>query len=159
VTNIIVAYSKNRIIGNIGKIPWKIKEDVEFFKNQTMGHPVIMGRKTWDSISDKFRPLKGRLNIVVTHFQIDIVSCFSYLDHAIKYAQNYDKDIYIIGGASIYKQSLDMGIVDRIIASEIKIDYEGDSHFPKLDNQWKSKLVKSYEEFDVVEYTKVGVYL
>jgi len=152
--NIIVAYTKqNRVIGNQGQIPWSIPDDMRHFRWTTTGHPVIMGRKTWNSIC----PLKNRLNIVVTHSVIKNVDCFPDLEHAVTYAQDHDDEVYIIGGESIYKQALDIGIVDRVIASEIYSDYEGDRFFPELSRSvWKPNLLEVRDDFEIVEYLKVS---
>ncbi len=154
--NIIVAYTKlNRVIGYKNKIPWKI-QDMAHFVSLTERHPVIMGRKTWDSIPSGFRPLKNRLNIVISHNVIRGIDCFHDLGHAVDFARNFDEEIYIIGGESIYREALWLDCVDKVIASEIHKDYYGDRFFPELDNyEWSATLVVEHEEFNIVEYVRV----
>jgi len=136
--NIIVARSKNNIIGNQRKIPWHIKEDLQHFKKTTIDCPVIMGRKTWDSLCKK--PLPNRLNIVLSKsytnngIMLDNKT-FGFNDYLkanlfIKDLYEffiYNLPIYVIGGEQIY--NLYLPIVDNIILSAIPEDFEGDSYF------------------------------
>lgn len=131
----IVAMAENRIIGRAGGMPWHIPEDFKFFKSTTMGHAMIMGRKTWESIG---RPLPGRLSVVVTRnpdFKVppDVV-VKPNLDDAIKFCEeNQDKwgsECFIVGGGELYKQSLSK--VDRIYLTEIHQNIEGDTKYPEI---------------------------
>lgn len=137
--SIITAISQNYVIGKDNKLPWNIPQDLRRFRDLTKFHPVIMGRKTYESIG---KPLPNRKNIVVTRdvnsFQIEKdVILLDNLTNSIEVAKEIDTDeIFIIGGSSIYKQSL--GLVDRIYLTLIHKIYEGDSYFP------------DYSEFDVV---------
>lgn len=132
---LIVAYSRNRIIGKDNTLPWRLPGDLKHFKQQTLGHPVIMGRRTWESLG---RPLPGRLNIVVSKSGLgsfEGARVASSLEQAIELVQDADL-AYVIGGANLYAQSL--GIVDSIIATEIDAEIEGDAYFPLLEkDQWK----------------------
>jgi dihydrofolate reductase len=158
---IIVAYDKNRVIGNKGEIPWHLTDDLKRFQRVTMGHSVIMGRRTWDSIPRGFRPLPGRTNVVISrgeplikHNEIWVGS----MTEAISASQTFGgsfKDIFIIGGESIYKQALDQKLVHKVIASEVKGEHEGDTFFPELEGQWDREVVEKFDEFDVVEYRRV----
>ncbi len=132
---LIVAYSRNRTIGINNTLPWRLPGDLKHFKQQTLGHPVIMGRLTWESLG---RPLPGRLNIVVSRKGLGLfegAQVASSLEKAIDLAR--DTDIaYVIGGANLYAQAL--AIVDSIVATEIDADIDGDAHFPALDpTQWR----------------------
>lgn len=141
---IIAAMSRdNCIIGNNGKLPsWKIKEDMARFRKLTTGHPVIMGRKTWDSL-DKYRPLPNRANIVVTR-QTDYVApgaaVVHSLEEAIGLASSLDhKEIYVIGGEEIYRQGL--RYADVMHLTYVEGEFEGDTFFPGFDpSEWEEVL-------------------
>lgn len=159
---IIVAMTKDRVIGKDNSIPWYIKEDLKNFKEVTMGHPVIMGRKTWDSIPEKFRPLTGRVNIVISR-KADpknnkpgkLYWANSY-EEAINIAHNVDGapvDTYIIGGSTVYKRALPEA--DRLYISWIKKDYEGDTQFPEIDfSKWMEEESNEYAEFVFTKYRR-----
>jgi dihydrofolate reductase len=131
----IVAMSENRIIGRSGGMPWHIPEDFKFFKATTMGHAMIMGRKTWESIG---RPLPGRLTIVVTKshdFSTPSgVVVKDSIDSAIQYCMDHQKtwgdECFIVGGGEIYKQSL--SLVDRIYLTIVHQSVDGDTEYPAL---------------------------
>jgi len=161
---IFVAYNKNFVIANqYGKIPWHIAEDLKFFKEYTMGKPCIMGRKTWESIPEKFRPLPGRENIIVTKnpesFQIDqsFVCARPTVETALKTARVFEREICVIGGGEIYKYFIENNLVDRVVASEIKEyqDVQGSVFFPDLKKiGWNCYLEKEFDEFNVYQYVK-----
>lgn len=186
----IVAYNGNFVIGNnMGKVPWHIPEDMKFFRETTMGHPVIMGRKTWDSIPTKFRPLPGRDNIIVTsgHRNFDFsasnhnrythgedctvpwtptcqlkrfeMAACATVELAISLGKQFDPDgeVFITGGAQVYAYCIDNGLVDRVLASEIKnhLDVEGATFFPDLKKQgWIGKVYREFDQFTVFEYRR-----
>ena len=140
--SLIVAHSSNRVIGIDGQLPWHIPEDLKYFKAITTGKPIIMGRKTFDSIG---KPLPGRLNIIITkNTDLIIEECVvvNNLEAAITEAKNYLKmqdseqeEIFIIGGAQIFKQS--MQFVNKIYITEVHAEYEGDVFFGELSsNDW-----------------------
>ena len=133
---IVLAISLNWVIGNKGKLPWppgKLRADMERFKLVTKNGFVIMGRKTWESIPLKFRPLFGRINIVLTHqkdYQVDEgVFVASSLEQAIAMAQGIDpdRDIFIIGGAGVYEQALMMPEVTHMYLTQVEASMEGDT--------------------------------
>jgi len=172
---ILVAYDQNRVIGNKGGIPWDIPRDLQLFKKRTVNNVVIMGRNTWESLP--VRPLPGRTNIVVSKSMGsggEIVSGGAFfngmrplyvkrnLEESILFARNLaagsnpQKEVFIIGGGLVYKESLEMGVVDRIIATKVRGNYEGDVYFPELNDNWQPEnLVASYAEFDVVEFSRI----
>jgi dihydrofolate reductase len=163
--SIIVAYNGRQVIGNnLGKVPWHIPEDLKYFKQTTMGHPCIMGRNTWDSIPAKYRPLPGRFNIVVTRKQDGLefhpdwqLAYRQSVEDAIAFAKTMDEEVFITGGAQVYRYCLDHNLVDRVLASEVKnhIDVEGATFFPDLKQLgWTGTVVKDYAEFAVMEYRK-----
>ncbi len=132
---VIVAVSENNVIGKNGKIPWHIEEDLQRFKKLTMNHPVIMGRKTFESLPVK--PLKNRINIVLTRqkdFKPDSVIIKESLEDAINYCKDQEK-IFIIGGQSVYEEGIK--IADTLELTKVKGNYDGDAFFPQLEsNQW-----------------------
>ena len=129
------------IIGRDNAIPWYIPEDLQYFKRLTMGHPVIMGRKTYDSIG---KPLPGRFNIVITRnseLKIDGCTTVGSLTEAVEIAKAKDKDeIFVIGGAQIYQKA--MAIASRIYLTEVDKIVEGDARFPEITSKWK-KVTRS----------------
>jgi len=134
---LIAAMSRNGVIGHDNELLWRLPEDLQFFKRVTMGHPVIMGRKTWDSIPAKFRPLSGRTNIVVTRqadWQADGALTAHTLEEALELALESVADdphasrAYVIGGAQLY--ALAMPHADELVMTEIDRDYQGDARFP-----------------------------
>lgn len=135
--NLIYARAANGVIGKDGVMPWHLPEDLAHFKQLTSGCPVIMGRKTWDSIPPKFRPLPGRTNIVITRqddWQAEGALRAVSLEDALKLAGTVP-DVWVIGGAQIYAQAEPMA--SRIEATEIAQDFEGDAHAPVLDAAWR----------------------
>jgi dihydrofolate reductase len=135
--SIIAAMSRNRVIGMGGAIPWKIPEDLRRFRELTLGHTVIMGRKTFESIG---RPLAGRRNIVVTNQQNysreGIVAVHS-LEEAIE-SSGPDEELFICGGGEIYRQALPL--CSRIYLTIVDLDIEGDTFFPILPDDSFSEL-------------------
>ena len=127
---LVAAMAKNRVIGSDGVIPWHLPSDLERFRRLTMGGTLIMGRKTHDSIG---RTLPGRVNLVVTRGQSvsDGALSFSSLDAALSYAQNLGRRIFIIGGETIYRQT--MALADGIYLTELRRNVEGDCYFPPID--------------------------
>lgn len=158
----IVACSENWVIGKDNKLLWYLPEDLKRFKAVTMLHPVIMGRLTWESIPEKYRPLIGRTNIVISSnkdYKSKGAIIVSSIDDAIQKAIEYDKkEIFIIGGSSIYEQTLD--IINRIYLTKIYKDFEGDSFYKKIDDNWSitSKEDKSFENlnYSFINYERNG---
>ncbi len=136
--NLIYARAANGVIGKDGAMPWHLPEDLAHFKRLTQGHPVIMGRKTWDSLPARFRPLPGRVNIVVTR-QADWneigAQRASSLRDALSMAEQTDSEAWIIGGAQIYAQALPLA--SRVEVTEIGRDFDGDAHAPQLGPEWQ----------------------
>ena len=136
--SLIVAAAKNRVIGNNNQMPWHLPADFAYFKRVTTGHPIIMGRKTFESIG---RPLPGRRNIVVSRnhaFRADGVDVVVSLEQAINACKSQQgcEDAFVIGGASLYAEALPRA--NRIFLTEVDAAPEGDTLFPLLDkNQWR----------------------
>jgi len=144
---IIVATSKNRVIGNNNQLIWKLSSDLKRFKELTTGNPVVMGRKTYESIG---RPLPNRRNIIITRnseYEIDGCEIVSSLEEALLLTNN---NCFIIGGGEIYKQSLD--IADKIYLTLVDKDFEGDTTFPELGKEWAKIKQDDFESDDKNEY-------
>lgn len=155
---ILAAVAKNGVIGKDGKLPWHFSEDLKRFKHVTMGNPVIMGSITYRSIVDRIgKPLPGRTNIVLSFEPIDVpddvINVHSIPD-AFKSAENTGADrCFIIGGASIYEQTMELA--DRLDLTEVKAEYDGDTFFPDWNrDEWKEVSRKEHDEFDFVEYVR-----
>jgi dihydrofolate reductase len=140
IISIIVAVAENNVIGKDNKLIWHLPDDMKFFMEKTTGHCVITGRKNYESIPMKFRPLPNRTNIVVTNqnnYAAPGAVVVSSIDEGIAKAKEAnEKELFIIGGAEIYKQTLN--ISDRIYLTKIYHTFDGDAFFPTLDtNEWK----------------------
>jgi dihydrofolate reductase len=150
--SIIVAMAKNRTIGVNNTLPWRCPEDLKHFKALTMGHHMIMGRKTFDSIG---KPLPGRTTVVVTrdaHLKIEGCLIAHSLQEAIELCSD-DAEAFIVGGAEIYSQSLQLA--DTLYITEIQQDVEGDAHFPEFDrNTWRetARDVRTQETPQPLDY-------
>ena len=133
---LIYARAANGTIGKDGAMPWHLPEDLAHFKRLTNGCPVIMGRKTWDSLPARFRPLPGRRNIVITRqpdWHENGVQRTSSLREALSICE-HDATVWVMGGAQIYAQALPLA--DRVEVTEIAQDFEGDAFAPVLGAEW-----------------------
>lgn len=154
---IISAVAKNGVIGKSnGEMPWHVKEEFQHFKKTTFGFPVIMGRKTFESLG---KPLKGRLNCIVTknknyRVPFDEVKIFFSLKESLEFFEKSDWErIFIIGGGKIYDQAV--FFVDEMIISYMNFKAEGDVYFPKIDkNIWKVESKDKREEFEIFYYVR-----
>ncbi|MEK7535038.1 MAG: dihydrofolate reductase [Patescibacteria group bacterium] len=140
--NIIVATAKNNVIGNKGDIPWRgqLPADMRYFAARTTNQAVIMGRTTYLSIPAKYRPLPNRLNLILSIEPIPDrgVLTFQSLQAAIDYVLTQNKDVFIAGGGSIYKEALSGSYqIDYILRTLIDADFDGDTFFPELDKSWR----------------------
>lgn len=158
IISLIVAIARNGVIGkSSGEMSWHVSEEFKHFKNTTKGFPVIMGRKTFETLG---KPLKDRLNVVLTKnpdFKTDFdeVIIFSSLDDALQFCRNnnYEK-VFIIGGAEIYKLALP--IVDEMIISIMKFEAEGDVYFPEFNEaEWTKEKIMDKELFEVYLYKRI----
>lgn len=135
--HLIYARAANGVIGKDNQLPWHLPEDLAHFKQTTLGCPVIMGRKTWDSLPPRFRPLPGRLNIVVTRdaaWQAE----GAVVAHSIEAARAACAGrpvAWVIGGAEVYAQALPLA--QEVVVTEIARDYEGDAFAPTLGPDWQ----------------------
>lgn len=152
---IIVAFDDEKAIGKNGEIPWHHSEDLKHFREKTTGHCVLMGRKTYESLPEDFRPLPDRENIVLTR------SDFRPKDESVKVANSLEEayskadceKFFIAGGASIYDQTLDDA--DKMIVTEIPGTHDGDTFFPEWRSEnWREVSRKENDELKFVEYVK-----
>ena len=135
---LIYARARNGVIGKYGVMPWHLPEDLAHFKRTTLNHPVIMGRKTWDSLPPRFRPLPGRTNIVITRqstWHEDGAHRAVSLEDALQLCKDAEK-VWVIGGAQIYAHALPLA--DEVVATEIDADFDGDAYAPALDDSWQA---------------------
>ena len=148
----IVAMTRDRVIGKNNKIPWRLSGEQKWFKEVTMGHPILMGRKTFESIG---RPLLGRRNLVVTRAGkfagVDVIHDLNEFD-----STPYEvggKEIFVIGGAQLYEAFLDR--CDTIYATIVKQEYAGDAYFPEFESQFAvSETIRTTPEFDIFRYKR-----
>lgn len=161
--SIIVAVAGNGVIGCAGRMPWHISEDLRRFKRITSGHPVVMGRKTFESLGNK--PLPGRTNIVVTRnadFTVpEGVVRVSSLEEALSEFRDTDEEVFIIGGGQIYRQAMPMA--DKLYLTRIEASPEGDTHFPEIAaDEWRmvwceahpADVVGGVPPFEFVDYIR-----
>jgi dihydrofolate reductase len=135
--HLIYARARNGTIGKDGQMPWHLPEDLAHFKRVTLGQPVIMGRKTWDSLPARFRPLPGRVNIVITRqtdWQAEGALRAASIEDAMRLCGDVP-DAWIMGGAEIYRQAVPLA--STAVVTEIDADFEGDAFAPTLSPAWQ----------------------
>jgi dihydrofolate reductase len=135
--NLIFARARNGVIGHNNTLPWHLPEDLAHFKQTTLGQPVVMGRKTWESLPPKFRPLPGRTNIVVTRqtgWRAEGAVVAHSIEEAIAQCPT-DAQVWVIGGAEVYAQA--MPLATRAVVTEIEAEFEGDAFAPTFDASWQ----------------------
>ncbi len=147
----IAAMASNRVIGKEGKLPWHLPEDFRWFKKLTMGHPIVMGRKTCESIG---RPLPGRRNVVVSRQWTTAPEGFELI-HSIEALGDLELegDVFVIGGAVLYKELLPE--CEEFYLSYVFEEYQGDAIFPAFEDQFKlEEVMASYPEFELRRYVR-----
>ena len=157
--HLIFARATNGVIGRDNQLPWHLPEDLAHFKRSTLGCPVIMGRQTWDSLPPKFRPLPGRLNLVLTRdtaWAADGAIRSNSLEAARDFCPS-GSDAWVIGGAQVYAQALPLA--SSVVVTEIARDFEGDAYAPVLGPEWcetarESHVAASGLPFAFVTYTR-----
>ncbi len=140
ILSLVAAVSDNDVIGNDGKLPWSLPDDLKHFHDLTVGHPVIMGRKTYESIPEKRRPLPDRLNIVLTRQAMDIPDCtvVHSLAEALSFLQStiQSSEVFVIGGAEVYREAIPLA--QRMYLTRIHALVDGDAFFPDVDwDEWR----------------------
>jgi dihydrofolate reductase len=160
--NLIFARAANGVIGFKNALPWHLPEDLAHFKRTTLGSPVVMGRKTWESLPPKFRPLPGRLNIVVTRqpsFEASGALVVRSVSEACA-ACPPESTAWVIGGAELYAQALPLAT--RAVVTEIEATYAGDAFAPQFGPEWieitrETHTSSTGVRFDFVTYQQSGV--
>src|SRR5690606_35404608 len=163
---LIVAMDLERGIGKNNDLMWHLPADMKFFKETTTGHIVVLGRKNYESIPEKFRPLPNRVNAVLTRnaeYKADGSLVFHSLESCLDYFKDEkEKTIFIIGGGEIYKQALDLNCVEIIYLTEVQKVYGADTFFPKIDlSNWDKEILfqqkvdeKHEAAFTITKYQK-----
>ena len=135
IVSLIAAVARNGVIGVDGDLPWHLPADLAFFKRTTMGHPVVMGRRTWAEVG---RPLPGRPNVVLTRdptFEVPGARVVASLDEAFAPWRDTEEEVFVIGGGEVYRLALP--VADRLWLTRIHADVEGDTTFPEFaDSEW-----------------------
>jgi len=139
--SLIVAVSENHVIGKDNNLIWHLPEDMKFFKKTTWGHFVIMGRKNFESIPHKYRPLPNRTNVIITRqtsYEAEGCVTVNSVEEALNRAKEVqDTEPFIIGGGEIYRLALENNLVDRIYLTRVHKKFDGDTFFPQLNDDWK----------------------
>ncbi|MFI8617971.1 dihydrofolate reductase [Acidovorax sp. NPDC077693] len=159
--HLIYARAANGVIGKDNALPWHLPEDMAHFKQLTQGCPVVMGRKTWDSLPPRFRPLPGRTNIVVTRqgdWQAEGAHRAGSLQEALAQCDT-NQTVWVIGGAQVYAEALPLA--DRLEVTEIDRDFEGDAYAPALGDTWVASERSEHVStnglpFSFVSYVRAG---
>ena len=164
--SLIVAMDLERGIGKNNDLMWHLPADMKFFRETTSGHIVVMGRKNYESIPEKFRPLPNRENVVLsrnTDFIANGCEVFHSLPDCLEnYRNETERTVFIIGGGQIYKDALETGAVDEMYITEVSHAFDADTFFPQFDETgWSQEIVMTHEAdeknphgFTVKRYTK-----
>lgn len=165
-TVLIVAMDLDRGIGKNNDLMWHLPADMRFFKETTTGHIVVLGRKNYESIPERFRPLPNRENAVLTRntsFEAPGCTVFYSLQACLNHYKNEtERIVFIIGGGEIYRQALDVGAIDEMYITHVNKRYDADTFFPEFDESgWRKEVVLIHEQdekneagFEVVKYFK-----
>jgi dihydrofolate reductase len=165
---IIAAIGKNNELGSNNDLLWRLKSDMAFFKRTTLHHRVIMGRKSWESLPVKFRPLPNRVNVVISRnerFQLEGALAFQTIEDAIADAKNAtDSTTFIIGGGQVYSHCLQANLVDEMYLTHVDAAFaDADVFFPEINvNEWEQETIETFEANEdnqyagrIVHYVKI----
>lgn len=155
---VIVAVDQENGIGKNNDLMWHLPDDLKFFKDTTAGHIVIMGRKNWDSIPERFRPFKNRENVVITRnrdFQAEGAHVFHSMEEALEaYKNENGRTVFIIGGGEIYRQAIELNCVDEFFITRVDHRFDADTFFPKLDfSSWTEEILGNHPIDDKHKYS------
>ena len=165
-TALIVAMDNKRGIGKNNDLMWHLPEDMKFFKNSTKGHIVVMGRKNFESIPEKYRPLPGRENVIITRnksFQAEgcqVIYSLEELNDQISVSD--EKTLFIIGGGEIYRLAMEANIIDEMYITHVNHNYDADTFFPYFElSEWNVETIQTQDidekhqaSFSIIKYTK-----
>lgn len=161
--SLVAAVARGGVIGRDNAIPWQLPEDMARFRALTVGHPVVMGRRTWDSLPERFRPLPGRRNVVVTRsptWHADGAERAGAFDDALRLLAGASQ-VYVIGGAELYAAALPLA--DELLLTEVELEVEGDTVFPPFDREAFDEVSRERHvsstgtPFSFVTYTSVAL--
>lgn len=149
--SIISALDENRGIGHKNGLPWHLPADLKHFKETTLGGTVIMGRKTWESIPEKYRPFKERLNIVISRSELELpegVLLAHSLDEALELAESHgsERKAFVIGGATLYAEAIQHPACEELLLTEIEGTFECDAFFPVIGPEWTAEKSSEPQE-------------
>lgn len=164
IISIIVAIGKNQVIGKNNQLIWHLPKDMKFFMDTTMDTVVIMGRKNYESIPKKYRPLKNRKNVIITRnksYKAEGCIVVNSIGESLEVLNNIEnKEVFVIGGGEIYKKFLEKGLIDRMYITHIDEYFDGDTFFPEVNYEsWKCSeiLVHNKDEVNPHDF-KIMVY-
>ncbi|WP_089772921.1 dihydrofolate reductase [Ruania alba] len=154
----IWAQAHHRVIGRAGDLPWHLPEDMRHFRESTAGHPVLMGRKQWESLPERFRPLPGRRNIVLTRdpsYPAPGAEVVTSMEQALALVEG--EEAWICGGGEIYTAA--MAHADRLLVTEIDLDVEGDTYAPVIGPEWHAaprpwQTARTGTQFRILDYRR-----
>lgn len=158
--SLVAAVARGGVIGFEGGLPWRIPEDMRRFRELTLGHAVVMGRRTWDSLPERFRPLPGRRNVVVTRnseWNADGAERVSSFDAALRLLDGTEQ-VFVIGGGELYAEAL--RLADELLLTEIGLEVDGDTFFPTIDAaefeeaSREARTAKDGTTYTLVRYTR-----
>jgi dihydrofolate reductase len=146
----IAAVAENGVIGNKGELPWNLPDDMKFFQRTTLNHHIITGRKNYESIPERFRPLRDRVNLVVTRtqgYEAPGAWVCASLEAAIDIARVAEqKEVFIIGGGQLYAEAFEKGLVKRLYITTVHAKPKGDVFFPEIGKGWKEVWTEKHEK-------------
>lgn len=166
IVSAIAAVAENRVIGKDNDLIWDLPEDMKFFMSTTKGHHVITGRRNYESIPHKYRPLKGRVNMVITRstdYEAPGAMVLNQIEEAIDLARKAgEEECFVIGGGQIYKLALEKGLLDRMYITHIHESFDGDTYYPEFDpNDWDTTILREHpvdekhaQSFTITEYNR-----
>jgi len=154
--NLVVAVADNGVIGKDNQLVWHLRDDMKFFKELTTGHIILTGRKNYESIPDKFRPLPNRVNCILTrNVNYEAPGAFVYADFQswLSAFENDEHDLFVIGGGEIYRYVIDHDLVDVMYITYVNAKPEGDTFFPNFESKyWDAEVLESYSKDERNEY-------
>ncbi|MCA1763133.1 MAG: dihydrofolate reductase [Cryomorphaceae bacterium] len=162
--SIIAAIAENNAIGKDNDLLWHLPEDMKFFTRMTKGHTVIMGRKNYESIPHKFRPLPNRKNIVLTRnisYTAEGAQTFNNIEDALKSCHS-EKEVFVIGGSEIYNLALERNLIDTMFLTKVHGKFDADAFFPEFDEEnWDKQKLSTHPKdekhayaFEIFEYNR-----
>ena len=168
IISIIVAISKNQVIGKNNQLIWNLPKDMKYFMDTTMNTTVIMGRKNYESIPKKYRPLKNRNNVIITRnksYKAEGCLVVNSIEESLESLRNVEnKEVFVIGGGEIYKKFLEKGLIDRMYITHIDEQFDGDTFFPEINyDSWQSSELLNHKkdesnphDFKIMVYNKLN---